>query len=172
MNKLTSLRKMGFKISWKLIDIGLSGAEEIPPVLTHSDLIEYLNSSLTDINDQTDNAIILICEKDDYSKFYNFFKKLVGKDSSNVELQKRKWRAYLLKDLLNNIDGDYLQGLLELMEFWLSMGNCDDCPQTFPNSNDKESIQNYFTQKSYELNLKANYSWLDTEITNIINLEF
>lgn len=171
MNKLSFLKNMGFKISWKLINIGLFGDDEIPVSLTYNDVLEYLDSLLTDINEQTDNIIALICEKDDGAKFDRFLKELANEDDSNIAIQKRKWRAYLLKKLIDNISEDCLQGLLELIEFWISMGRPDDCPQTFPSSDNKESVQDYFTQASYEFNVNKNREWLNQEILSIVKLE-
>lgn len=170
MNKLCVLKKMGFKISWNLIAIGLYGNDEIPPSITHRDVVDYLDSLLTDIDEQTDNIIALICEKEDYTKFDVLLKKLANEDNSNIAVEKRKWRAYLLKNLIDNINEDCLQGLLELMDFWVSMGNPDDCPQTFPSS-DNKSVQDYFTQASYEFNLNKNREWLSEEIQSIVKLE-
>lgn len=171
MNKLCVLKNLGFKISWNLIAIGLYGNGEIPPSITHLDVVDYLEGLLTDIDEQTDNIITLICEKEDHIKFDRLLKELASKDDSNIVIQKRKWRAYLLKNLIDNISEDSLQGLLELMEFWVSMGKPDNCPQTFPNSDNKESIQNYFTRASYEFNLNKNREWLNKEIQNIVKSE-
>lgn len=171
MNKLCALKNMGFKISWKLITIGLFGDDEIPPSITHSNVVEYLDSLLTGINEQTDNIIALICEKDNSTKFDSVLRKLASEDVSDIAIQKRKWRACLLKILIDNISQDYLQGLLELMEFWVSMGKPDDCPQTFPNSDNKKSVQDYFTQASYEFNVNKNRGWLNEEVLSIVKLE-
>lgn len=171
MNKLCVLKNLGFKISWKLIAIGLYGNGEIPPLITHLDVVDYLNGFLTDIDEQTDNIIALICEKEDCSKFDRLLKKFANEDDSNIAIQKRKWRVYLLKNLIDNINEDSMQALLELMEFWVSMGKPDSCPQTFPNSDNKKSIQEYFTQASYEINLNKNREWLNEEIQSIIKLE-
>lgn len=171
MNKLCVLKNLGFKISWNLIAIGLYGNGEIPPLITHLDVVDYLDGLLTDIDEQTENIIALICEKEDCKKFDRLLKKLASEDDSNIAVQKRKWRAYLLKNLIDNINEDSLQGLLELMEFWVSMGIPDNCPQTFPNSDNKKSIQEYFTQASYEFNLNKNREWLNEEIQSIVKLE-
>lgn len=171
MNKLLVLKKMGFKISWNLIVIGLYGHDEIPPLITRLDIVNYLDSMLTDVDEQTDNMIALICEKDDNTKFDKPLEEFASRDNSNIDIQKRKWRAYLLKNLIDNISEDSLQGLLELMDFWVSMGIQPNCPQAFPNSNNKESIQEYFTQASYEFYLNKNREWLDEEIQNVIKLE-
>lgn len=171
MNKLNILKNMGFKISWKLINIGLFGNDEIPSVLTHNDVVEYLDSLLTDINEQTDDIITLICEKDNSTEFDSVLKEFATKDASDIAIQKRKWRACLLRILIDNISKDCLQGLLELIEFWVSMGKPDDCPQTFPSSDNKESVQDYFTQASYEFNVNKNREWLNEEILSIVKLE-
>ena len=170
MNKLCFLKSLGFKISWNLIAIGLYGNGEIQPSITHLDVVDYLDGLLTDIDEQTDDIIALICETEDDTKFDRLLKEFASKDDSNIAIQKRKWRACLLKDLIDNINEDSLQGLLELMEFWLSMGKPDDCPQTFPNSDDKKSIQEYFTKESYVFNLNKNREWLNEEIQSIVKL--
>ena len=162
---------MGFKISWKLIAVGLFGNDEIPPSITRFDVVEYLDSLLTSINEQTDDIIRLVCEKDDSVKFDHILRELAREDASDIVIQKRKWRACLLKGLIDNINEDCLQGLLELMEFWVSMGKSADCPQFFPSSDNKNAGQDYFTQASYEFNLNKNRQWLDEEILSIIKSE-
>ena len=94
-----------------------------------------------------------------------------NKDSSDITVQRRKWKAGLLKNLIDNISSDCLQGLLALMEFWLSIGKVEDCPQSFPDRGNKESIQKYFTQSLYTSNLCRNRCWLKKEIKDIIRLE-
>lgn len=170
MNNLYIINSMGFKISWKLISIGLYGNDEIPVSLTYDDVLKYLDSLLTDIDEQTDNIIALVCEKEDSTKFDKLLKDLANNDKSNIVIEKRKWRACLLKKLIDNINEDCLQGLLELMDFWVSMGKPDNCPQTFP-STDNKSVQDYFTQASYEFNLNKNLEWLNEEIQIIVKLE-
>ena len=131
-------------------------------------MVEYLCDLLTNTNKQTHNIISVICEKEDDTKFDRLIKKLAHEDFSNIDIQKRKWRACLLKILLNDISEDCLQGLLQLMEFWESMGDVADCPQNFPN---EKTVKDYFTQESYEHNLNKNREWLQQEISNIIELE-
>ena len=170
MNKLYVLENMGFRISWKLIVIGLLGNDEIPQSITRFDVLEYLDGLLTDINEHTEDIITLVYLKDDFTEFENVLKKLAREDASDIVIQKRKWRAFLLKDLIDNINEDCLQGLLELMEFWVLMGKPKDCPLIFPII-DKKAGKDYFTQSSYEFNLDKNRKWLDEEIQSIVNLE-
>lgn len=115
MNKIKCLENMGFKIPWKLIEIGLSGADEI--------------------------------------------------------IQKRKWRAYLLKSLTDTANEDSLQGMLALMEFWNAMGMPATCPFAFPASADRKCLSKYFSKSSYKKCLENNRKWLGEEITEIVLLE-
>ena len=65
MNKLDALEKLGFKISWKLVCLGLFGDAEIPPVLTRGEVIAYLTDSLIDVGGQIDDIVRLICEENE-----------------------------------------------------------------------------------------------------------
>lgn len=162
---------MGFKLSWNLIAIGLYGYEEIPVSLNYDDVFDYLDDLLVNTNEQIDTIIALVCEKEEVEKFDRLLKELASKDNSNIMIQKRKWRACLLKILINNISQDVLQGLLELMEFWISMGKPYDCPLSFPSDGSKESVQDYFTKSSYDFNLNKNIKWLNEEISTIVNAD-
>lgn len=171
MNKLIILQNLGFKITWKLIYIGLFGLYKIPSILTRDEVFDYLDGLLINIDEQSDNIITLICEKDNTRVADKLFKKYADNDKSNSTLQMRKWRAYLLKTLLDNISHDYLQGLLELIEFWISMGKPEDCPHVFPKSKDDKLIHDYFTPSMYTFLINRNRVWLIEEIERIIELE-
>lgn len=69
MNKLSILKNLGFKITWKLIMIGLYGHKEIPILLSYDVVFQYLLENLNYITTETDDIIFLIVEKDNYSEF-------------------------------------------------------------------------------------------------------
>lgn len=46
MNRLNTIEDMEFKVSWKLIAIGLFGSDKIPIQLTYTDLFDYLDKRL------------------------------------------------------------------------------------------------------------------------------
>lgn len=171
MNKLHVLENMGFKISWKLLYIGLYGEDEIPVSLTCDEVCDYLDSLLKVIYGQTDNIITLIGEKEDSEKFEKLLKKLADEDDFNIGIQKRKWRAYLLQNVIENIHEDWFEGLLELTEFWITMGMPADCPLTLPRSGKKKAVQEYYSQPSYECNLNKNREWLKEEIRSMMQWE-
>lgn len=171
MNKLNAIENMGFKVSWKLINIGLFGFEEIPIQLTYPDVFDYLDIRLCNQDNWTDGIIMLICEKDDESKMRQLIQKFADGDCTDIDIQLRKWRAFILKNILGAISTDCLQGLLQLMEFWVSMGIPKECPQEFPSANEGLSVQNYFVQSNYKRQVENNKSWLEQEVAAIIAVE-
>lgn len=165
---------MGFKIPWKLISIGLWGCDEIPALLNREEVLDYIDILLTNanyFNDQINDSIALFCEKEDSEKFDRLLKKIAGKDKSDAIIQKRKWRVFLLKTLLDSIGEDYFQGLLGLTQFWITMGSPSECPLVFPPSGDKKKIQEYFTKTSCDLYVEKSREWLSKEILAIIAVE-
>lgn len=171
MNKLNELSEIGFRITWKVMNIGLFGAQNIPAQLSRLELFEYLNQLLYCEYEQLDHVIELICEWEDECKADKILHTLAENDGSNFAIQLRKWRAYLLKHLLDNISHDSLQGLLELMEFWTSVGISNDCPHIFPAQNNSLSVQDYFSDSMYTKLKDINQTWLINEIAGIIKLE-
>lgn len=168
MNKLYVLENWGFKITWRLIQIGAKGLCEIPAMLTRDEILGYLIDSLNNIDDQTDNVISLICE-DNPIEFDKVLDKFAENDRCDLGVQKRKWRAYLLQTLLDSLSRDPLQGLLELIEFWLAMGKPENCPHVFPTNT--TVAKDYFTEATYNSLIKMNREWLNKEINEIIELE-
>ena len=158
-------------MTWKLIALGLDCIEGTSPLLTYSELLDYLTDCLGRNARQIDNIIHLICNSSSNDKVKSIINSFVADDSSLYSIQQRKWRVYRLKSLLDMKHQDYLQGLLSLMEFWTAEECSDNCPQTFPTDNDQVSIQTYFTAATYQNMLERNSAWLEKEIQSITRFE-
>ena len=143
----------------KLLHVGLDVGSTTVKIVIMNDNLETIYTNYRRHFSDTKNTVCDVLEE------------LANKDNSSIAIQKRKWRVCLLKILIDNINGDSLQGMLELMEFWASMGMPNDCPQTIPKGNNKKSIQEYFTPASFEFNLNKNRMWVNEEIRYIIKLE-
>ena len=170
MNKLNLLKSIGFEISWKFIQIGLQGYYEIPKLLSYDEVYQYLLDNLSLDNVDTDNILSLISENDNQINFDKILNKLVEKDKSDIIIQVRKWKVYILKSFLDNPCSDYFQGILELIEYWTSVYGIKDAPIPFP---DAQRFPNelYFTQSNYDILINKTKSWINKEISNIINSE-
>lgn len=167
MNKLNFIEKMGFKITWKLICIGLWGTDKIPVQITYAELFDYLEKRLNNNDLWLDEIVLLICEKDNQMKIHDLLCKFADEESSDFKLQERKWRAYLFYNILDNLSDDCLQGLLQLMEFWTLIGLQNESPIDFPKSGDKLSFKNYFTSSTYKQQIIKSKDWLENEMKTI-----
>lgn len=154
---------MGFKVSWKLIALGLFGSDKIPIQLTYTDLFDYLDRRLSDDDEWVNESISLICEKGNESAVRKLIQKFADNDCCDIEIQERKWRAFILRNVLDGLNTDCLQGLLQLMDFWISMGMSKKCPQAFPGTNEGLSVQDYFTESTYNQQIDNNKKWLEQE---------
>lgn len=172
-NKLFCMEELGFNVTWKLILIGLHGAQYIPAQITYDDVFEYLNEYLCRENVANVDSIISVINADsDYSKADKIIEALSEHDKADFLLQLRKWRVYLLQSLLDNSDKDYMQGLLELMEFWVTlMGAPEDCPIELPSNTDTLILNDYFTEDKYNALIKENKAWIGKEKKTIIEEE-
>ncbi len=171
MNRLYLIKKIGFKVTWKLISVGLYGNREIPVLISRKDITLFLNELLMNNNACADDIIALLCEENYPTDFDVLLHKYASIDKSELPIQNRKWKACLLMEVLDAISEDHLQGILELIEFWVSMNVPNDCPQKFPIPNNKESINEYFSQESFQKLVDENRIWLEKEIADIISIE-
>ena len=171
MNPLKKIEEMGLSVTWRLLEIGLCGSQKIPPVLMYSDIVAYLDCSLIHDCQQADRIITLLCFREETLKIKELIKEYAKQESSNLSLQQRKWRAYLLQSCLDSLSDDCLQGLMELMEFWISMDRPKESPFDFPKSTGTLIKQSYFTPSVYQIQRMKNYLWLNQEISAIQNEE-
>lgn len=170
MNKIKELEKMKFKITWTLIQIGYLG-NEIVQQIDEKDISEYCYSLLENEKENLDEVAQLIGEKDDRYEFEKILDKLVKKENSNKELQFRKWRVYLVKQMICNLDEDYIENLLNITEFWLDLGQPEDAPHIFQSVNNKITPKEYYTKNAYERIIKRHKEWIEKEIERIHQLE-
>ena len=171
-NILSEIEQMGFRITWKFISIGLFGCKEIENQISYDEMFEYLDILLEKEDEAFDDIITLLCVKNNEFELELLIKELADNDQSEYAFELHKWRVCLLKKILDNKNEDALQGLLELMEFWLPIKDEVDCPHVFPeNTGNKEAVHNYFTETMYIYLINENQMWIEKEIKKIRRVE-
>jgi len=170
MNILEKIESMGFKVTWKLIFLGLYGFEGFSASISRSELLDYLKDCLGRNNNQTNKIISLIFEMQNDEEFDLQLNTYAENDQSIDIIQCRKWKAYILKTLLDIKYEDYFQGLLTLMEFWVSVGTTNDCPYNFLRDMSKLTCE-FFTESKYQILLEKSSIWLKSEVEYILQQE-
>ena len=168
-NKLYSIKKLGFSIDWTLIEIGLYGKAFIKPQITKSEVIQYCYTLLEHKTTYEKTVVELICEKDNDANFKKLVSKLISYDKTvDIDICLRKWRAFILWNLLSHLTSDYMQNLLEINEFWAEMGFPENVDHIYPSS---KNISIYFTSVNCNRIIKKNTHWLHNDIAQIMKLQ-
>lgn len=168
MNKLEEINKiMKFKITWKFIKIGYLGYESIQPQITKKDICDYAYSLLEKSSSDFDEIAQLIGEKADDYEFNRILEKLAKHENSNMELQVHKWIIYLTERMISNLDNDYFEGLLNITEFWISLGQPKYAPHIYQGVGNNLMPQEYYNQGMYDLLKNKHKEWLKEEIQKI-----
>ena len=110
MNKINELEKLGFKINWKLIDIGYRGDD----FLSKQDIIEYTYFIIETDESMSSKALELLSYGNDMYMFDITLSQLSRNSNADIESQKRKWIVLIIIKAIENFDSDYTEGLLEL----------------------------------------------------------
>ena len=161
---------MGFKVTWKLINVGLRCNNSFQSFLFYDEMFDYLNYCLGRNEEQIDNIISLLCEKENRQNIAHLLTDFAESDHSCELIQYRKWKACTLMKILDKEHYDFLQGILELLEFW----NTYDCTKKIPIDFPSQSAninQEYFTEIHYEKLINQSSHWLKEEVQNITHLE-
>lgn len=167
MNKLIKLRQMGFSIPWKLMLMGRRTPEIAPEQVSREEIVAYLMTLLEGSTDPATEAqtVSLICAAEDGEAFDRQLQRLAEDDPSDAALQKRKWCAYFLAQILEADLQDPVQGLMELLFFWCNIGDGARCPHDLM---EKLSPEAFFTAPYYKEARAQNRAWLQEEIREII----
>lgn len=167
MKKLNEVIRIGFKVNWTFIEIGYLGQENIPPQINESDICDYCYLLLEDDKLDYQPIIELISEKNDKYTFREILHNLSEKEGVDYELQVRKWRVYIVKNTLRNLPEDTFEGLLELMELWITLGIPKDCPFEIQGRDNKLSPEEYYTNEQFKIAKEQNIAWINKEIDTI-----
>ena len=166
-DNLGQLIQLGFKINWLLLQIGYCGDDFIAQQFSKKDIVAYALEQLEEIDD--DLIIMLVCEENDSYEFTNILHKLAKRERSSKEIQMRKLRALILSRSFAALPDDYMEGLIELTDIWISLGLPEDCPHVIQGRYNSLSPNDYYTKEMYETLKMKNFNWLDREISYIIS---
>ena len=166
-NPLYEITRMGFAVTWKLIDLGLDKSmdESIDAYLNEHGIICFLKDVLGNNSKRTDEIIDILCEDDDPVIMRKKLHEYAQKEPTSQRVQLRKWRAYALHELLTEIRNDPM-GHAELIWFWstgLSLG--DYLIEDY--GSDAAKISEFYSQEGAKQIIDVNEAFLAAEIKEL-----
>lgn len=172
MNKLQILKNMGFHISWLLVKIGYCGEKNIYPQLTKNEVADFASMMIeTARKEDYEPLSMLIVGSESEREFIEAINSLSKGEITNLEIEYKKWRVFLVKQTLDKIDIDYTSGLLQLTELWISLGLPNDSPHIIQGRNNSMTPQEYYTKETFENILLRHKKWIAKEIQKICSEE-
>ena len=170
MIKINDFEKIGFDITWKLIDIGFKTHTIFFNELLPEDILEYAISIISgkDVNSE---VIDLACEyKENIDKISQYIKTLANKEKSYYDIEFRKWRVLYISKQLTSYNIDYIKGLIELGDIWAKFDFPLDSPHIFQGRENLITPEEYYTEENYKKLFDKHIEWMEEEIELIKNI--
>lgn len=166
---LNDFEKIGFHVSWKLLDIGYRYSADPNQQIPLDEIMHYAIERL-ELNFDDELILKLVGEYNsnvsdiDKEKICNIIYALAKKESSDAQLEFRKWRVVLLIKRLEQLNENCIDGLISLSDFWTEFGRPPESPHVFQGIGNDISPESYYTEKNYETIRLNHYYWLENEI--------
>ena len=162
LNILRQLQNVGFRVTWRIVYIGLYGTDRFEPRLAVEDFFDFLKENINETDVLFEDFVLLLSSEGDEHELKKTLFMLTEKEKSTYELDIRKLRCLELINIFARKNEEYLP--TSIYDFWLSYNSLssDEISETtalhlFINDQDKlcsDSMQ-----------------WLENEIKNIISAE-
>ena len=127
---LASMERLGIPISWTTVAIGWSGVAWVGKVLTTREVIDYACGK--DAN-ATEEASVLhytlaAARPDDEDVIRECLNGLSLAEGTDRGAETLKWYAILLREAMDDLPDDSVEGIIALKDFWASL----DFPRAMP----------------------------------------
>jgi hypothetical protein len=161
----------GFRITWRLLDIGFRGSALFSDQLSSRDIIDYATNKLVE-SDDTD-IIALACEYEpNTDKVAELLGKLANKENSEYDHEFTKWKVVYVLTYLPKDDADYIQGLVDIGDIWVDLGFPQDSPHIFQGVENEITPEEYYTLANYKLLHQRHLDWISERISQLKALSY
>jgi hypothetical protein len=170
---MTELRKftmVGFKVTWKLLDIGFRRCRCFAGSLSSETIINYAQSQLEKTEDE--QVLMLAIEHQEETEAVDkYLCALAQKENTSYELEFRKWRVLYVKDNLPKDNEDAVTGLMQLYYIWAKFDFPDDSPHIVEGMDNSITPKEYYTEENYKKLLRKNQTWANNEMDVIRKIQ-
>lgn len=174
MIKLNDFKLVNLSVNWGTLMIGWEGPGHFQTQLSISEIQKFAEEwlSITDKNNDIVSDLI-INDGSDFITLKENLEFLWKQSKSDLLLEQQKWRYVLLKKLIEKIakSNDYMQGLIELTDFWAMFDFPEDSPHVVQGRGNKMSPVDYYTEETFKREIKEHQEWLNKELVKLQKLQ-
>ncbi len=164
-NKLKKISKMGFRITWNLINVGLKQYDSLQQQINYEDVFDYIKEVICLGKEIEEKFLAVLIHEGDIQETKKAIENNRVGENTSEKFEMRKWRALELNELLTNNKEHPSLLVTRLYDFWLSFAFLDDSFKMHP----KESVD--FLSRSNRDVINYHIEWLKNEISDILSTE-
>ena len=159
-------------VDWGVVLLGVQAAFGTVVGRLNGELIEgFATSELAAVQPDAPEFEAVAALALDSSLPVEEVEKLVGNicqfKSIDIDLSKRKWRAALVADALNEVDSNPLYGCIQLSEIWSKWGWPDDGPKSMRRGAETPLSGEFGSPEAFLLAKQETEDWLASEYASL-----
>ena len=174
--------KSEFEVTWTTLLVGWKGLgglsawpnkpASFPTLLSRDEISAFTADKLQSSSNPAEQGLILRMLASDLATesretVEKWLSELSEENGSDPLIELRKWRLVLLEQLLDNIPGDALYGLIALTEFWQNFGFPPDSPHEVQGRGNAISPSEYYQTDHLKHALSLHRAWIMREKSDI-----
>lgn len=164
MTIFEKMQNSGSPLNWTTVLVGWQGPGKFPRQLSASEVASYAARMIELSPEQPEEVFQLASTsagEDD--EIYRLIKKLSAQEDSDINIEARKWRFFLLKEAMKELGSDPIYGLLHLSEFWGKFDYPPDSPHEIQGRNNQYSPEAFYTDENFRRIIVSHQKWLNDE---------
>ena len=151
-------------VNWLTILTGWHGPANWGRQLSIADIASYATNLIAANPEQPECVLTLAGAQDDESEMVEHcLRQLAAREDANQNIELRKWRLYMLKDLEPTLGDDPVYGLIGLTEFWDKFGYPEDSPHVVQGRGNDQGPQEYYTDENFRHRRMQHREWMKEE---------
>ncbi|SRR6266446_1726077 len=164
MTILDKMIEVGIPVTWSTILIGWHGPAKYGPQLSIADIVSYA-AGVIEANPEQPPCVLRLAgaQADDREMVETCLGKLASREGADQDIEVRKWRLYLLKEIERQLSDDPLYGLLALTEFWDKFNYPDDSPHVIQGRGNHQHPRDYYTDENFRQLRNRHREWIKEE---------
>lgn len=159
MIRLENVKQLGLSITWRLLYVAICEKQ-----LQEKDVIEYAIEKLEEGDDRSEVCELAGSYVDEQEDIRNLLWELLKQENTKDDNEKRKLRAVIVNNALRIKYDNYIDGLMNLTDLWISLGYPSDSPHIIQGRDNNITPSEYYTADNYNLLYERNVEWLMTEL--------